>query len=346
MPLSRFSPFIRILTRACIALPVVVVLAGTTVSASAETLDGLNGHTAHAIVLPDPAPAAGAQFTEGTAPTIAPGGNATVPMSLTQTDGKTAVSPAVGDVITFTPPPNTTITIPTTPGCPGGFTGPTAIAGGSFTCTARTTTPAWPTSQPISLTVGTKTAGGTYTGGSVTLTSGGTVLATTPITFNVSPTAQITQASVPSIPAGQSGPAPMTLTQVDGSTAVPFGAGDVISFAAPSNTTITGIPSCPGTVAIAANGRSATCTATSAGTWPTSMPVTVAVNAATAGGAFSNGTMTLTTAGGTKMATSSLTVTVPVNVVITQTSVPTISAGSSGSVPMTMFQADGSTNVI
>jgi uncharacterized repeat protein (TIGR01451 family) len=475
---SPSSPFVRSLIRACIALPVVAVLAGPTVSAAAATLDGTYGHGIVAPTManePAPAPAGGAQLTQGTTPTIAAGASGQVQMGLTQAGSSTAVPSTLGDVITITPPTNATIssTPPSSPGCPGGFAGWSAgTVSGTFTCTARANSGNWPLSLQFPLTPNAGTPAGPYSGGSVTLTNAaGNQLATLPISFNVSapqitqtsvPTisanssgsvpitmtqadgstavnaaagdfitvtappntkvtaftcgasttqtfaangqsgvctstsagawtttsrsisltvnpgtpagtytgtmtltnaagtvvaskpfsiivplnAQMAQTSVPTINAGASGQAPMTLTQVDGATAVPAGVGDVITVTAPTNTTITGIPSCPGTVAIAANGQSATCTATTAGSWPTTLPATLQVNSKTAGGTFSNGTMTLTSAAGTKLASSPVAVTVPVSVVITQTSVPTVSAGTSGQAPMTMFQADGSTNVI
>src|ERR1700677_109425 len=342
---SPFSSFIRILARACIVLPVVAVLAVTTVSASAATLNGTYDRGTMAAAVAADNTTASALFTEGTAPTIASGGTGTVPMSLTLPDGVTAVPNMTGDVITFTPPSNTTLSFSSgsPPGCPGGYTGPTSITGGSWTCTARTTSP-WPVTQPFLLKVGSTTPGGTYTGGSVTLTRAGAVLATLPITYTVSPSAQITQPSLAAITSGAVGTATMALTQVDGTTAVPYKAGDVISVTAPANTTITGLPSCPGTVAIATGGTSATCTATSTGTWNTTQPVTLQVNPGTSGGTYT-GSMTLTAAGITTVS-NPINVNVRSTVQIAQTSVPTFTAGSTGnSVPMTMTQANSSAAV-
>jgi len=306
--------------------------------------------------------AAAAQFTEGTVPTMAPGVAGPVPMSLTQAGSSTAVPNGTGDVITFTAPPNTTISIPTDPGCPGGFTGPTAVTSGSvYTCTARTTSP-WPVSQPISLTPNAGTPPGTYTGGSVTLTSaGGTVLATLPITYNVS-APLIAQTSVPTFSAGSTGnTVPMTMTQADGSTSVNAAAGDFITVTAPPNTKVTAFTCGAGTTqTFAANGSSGVCTSNSAGVWTyTSRPITLSVNSGTPAGTYT-GTMTYSNKAGTVLASSPVTIIVP-GIHIVKTSNPpspgTVSSGQTitytltvtnpGSSPITGANVtDNLTNVI
>jgi large repetitive protein len=334
MSSSPCRPSLRILARACIALPVVAALAGPAVPAAAATLDGTYAHA----IMADPA--VSALLTQTPVPTISAGASGTVPMSLTQPNGTTAYSGASGDYFTVTAPPNTTIT---SSGMTCGASSTLVVAKGGQSATCTTSAPgAWGVSRTIYLAVSSGTPGGTYAGTMTYSNAAGTVLASSPVQVTVPVTAQMAQTSVPTVSAGSSGTAPMTLTQANGTTAVPYGAGDFITVTAPSNTTITGVPSCPGTVAITANGQSATCTATSAGGWPTALPVTLAVNSATAGGTYT-GTMTLTTAAGTRLATSPVAVAVPLSYQITQTSVPTISAGSSGTAPMTVTQADGKT---